>query len=141
IAMNMSRWGLKAIGDGKGHLERYFQKIALTSRRVVPEASSAALNGGSYKVGEDFIPAVYEGATSGNLVFVGHGIIIKAKNIDAYKGVDVKGKIMVVAADAYPKGISYRDMQGEAGIDYDWPETYAFARGAKGIIFLPSPST
>src|SRR5262249_50648219 len=139
IAMNMSRWGLKAVGDGQGHLERYFQKITLTSRRLVPEASSASINGQSYKIGADFIPAFYAGSASGNLVFVGHGMVIKAKNIDAYQGVDVKGKIMVVA-DAYPKGVSFRDMQGTPGVDYDRPETYAIAHDATGIIFLPRSS-
>ncbi|MGH9845794.1 MAG: M28 family peptidase [Blastocatellia bacterium] len=147
IAMNLSRWGLKPAGDGQGHLERYFQRFALTSRRVLPEASSAMINGQNLKIGEDFIAAVpsgisapYPGAASGKLVYVGHGMMVKARNINAYQSVDVKDKIMVVA-DAYPKGVSFRDLRGKAGVDFDRPETYARANGAKGIIFLPSPST
>jgi hypothetical protein len=145
--MNMSRWGLKPAGDGKGHLDRYLQKFSLSSRRVVPESSNATINGQQCKIGDDFIvvgasgaPAPFSGTASGNLVFVGHGLKIKAKNIDPYQGVDVRGKIMVVA-DARPKGFNFRDMQGKSGVDFDWPETYATAQGASGIIFLPSSST
>ena len=147
IAMNLSRWGFKPVGDGKGHLERYFQRFALTSRRVMPEDSKARINGQSYNIGEDFIvagasgiSAAYPGTASGNLIFVGHGMMIKAKSINAYQGVDVTGKILVVA-DSFPKGVTFRDFVGKTGVDYDLPESYAAAHDAKGVIYLPSSST
>lgn len=147
LAMNLSRWGIKPAGDGKGHLERYFQRFALTSRRVVAESSKAEINGQPAKIGEDFIatgasgaPMSFPGSAAGNLVFVGHGMKHKAKNIDAYQGIDVKGKIMVVA-DVFPKGVTFRDMRGKIGEDFDRPENYAVAHGAAGIIFIPSSST
>ncbi len=147
IAMNLSRWGFKPAGDGQGHLERYFQSFTLTSRRVTPEDSKARINGQNYSIGEDFIvagrsgvSAAHPGTASGNLVFVGHGMMVKAKNINAYQGVDVKGKIMVVA-DSFPKGVTFRDFRGQAGVDYDRADSYAAAHGAKGIIYLPSSST
>src|SRR5262245_41664671 len=45
IAVNLSRNGLKPVGDGEGHLERYFQKINLASRRLLPESSNGSING------------------------------------------------------------------------------------------------
>jgi hypothetical protein len=147
LALNLSRWGLKPAGTGEGPLDRYFQKFALTSRRVLPDASSATINGQQLKAGEDFIvsgasgaPAAFPGTAAGNLVFVGHGLMVKAKNIDAYKGINVKDKIMVVA-DAYPRGVTFQDFNGKPGIDFHRPNSYAIAHGAKGIIFLPSSST
>ncbi|HEY8460980.1 MAG TPA: M28 family peptidase, partial [Blastocatellia bacterium] len=59
----------------------------------------------------------------------------------AYQGVDVKGKIMLVV-EKIPKGASFQDFRGKkAGEDYDTPETHARARGARGIIYIPSAST
>jgi hypothetical protein len=147
LAMNLSRWGFKPVGNGDGHLERYFQSFALTTRRVVPEESKATINGQDYSIGDGFIvagasgsTAAYPGTAAGHLVFVGHGMVVKAKNVNAYQGVDVAGKIMVVA-DAFPKGVDFRDFRGKAGVDYDRAESYAAAHGAKGVIYLPSSST
>ncbi len=136
IAMNLSRWGVKP-GGGDGS---YFQKFGLTSRRVTPEQSEASVDGQSFKIGEDFIAQPYPGSASGPIVYIGHGVVIKAKNINPYQGVDVKDKIMLVV-DGYPKGMTFRDRRGKRGRDYDDPGSYARAHGAKGIIIIPSPST
>lgn len=135
IAMNLSRWGVKPGGTGG----TYLQKFALTSYRVSPEQTIASLNGQSFKVGEDFIATPFEGQASGQIVFVGYGYMVKAKNINPYEGVDVKGKIMLVAG-GFPKGVTFQDMRGKAGVDFDSPETYARAHGAKGVIVIPNSS-
>ncbi len=147
LAMNLSRWGYKPVGNGQGHLERYFQRFPLNSRRVQPEATSAVINGQALKFGEDFLvagasgaPAAYAGTATGKLIYVGHGLMIKSKNINAYEGLDVKDKIMVVA-DAFPQGTNFRDFSGKPGVDFDRPETHARSHGARGIIYLPSSST
>lgn len=136
LAMNMSRWGLKPAGDDG----TFMQKIALTSRSIAPEQSSASVGGQSFKIGEDFIALPYPGTAAGKLVYVGHGYMVKAKNINAYQGVDVKDKIMLVA-EGFPKGVNFQDFRGKAGEDYDRPETYALAHGAKGIIYVAGAST
>ncbi|HMY76516.1 MAG TPA: M28 family peptidase, partial [Blastocatellia bacterium] len=136
LALNLSRWGLKPAGDDGSFL----QKIALTSRAVVPEQSSASVGGQSFKIGEDFLAAPYPGTVSGKLVFVGNGYVVKAKNINAYQGIDVKDKIMLVA-EGLPKGVNFQDFRGKQGEDFDTPETYAAAHGAKGIIYVAGSST
>jgi hypothetical protein len=147
LAMNLSRWGIKPMGDGEGHLDRYFQKFALNTRILIPETTAATINGQGLKVGQDFlatgasgVSAVYPGTATGSLVYVGHGMVVKAKNINAYQGIGVKDKILVVA-DAYARGVNYKDLQGKIGEDYDRPEHYAAEHGAKGVIYIPSPST
>jgi len=137
ISDHLSQWGVKPGGDDG----TYFQKFALTSRRVEPELTIASLNGQGFKLGEDFIAEPAQGQASGRIVYVGHGYMIRAKDIDAYQGVDVKGKIML-AVEGFPRGVSYQDIQGKkAGEDYDTPETYARAHGARGVIYLPTAST
>ncbi len=136
IALNLSRWGLKPMGsDGT-----FFQKINLTSRSVVPEKSEAKIAGQGFKMGEDFYARPFPGKASGKIVFVGHGYLIKAKNINPYQGIDVKDKILLVA-EGFPKGVNARDFRGKEGEDFVRPETYAIKHGAKGIIFVPSSST
>jgi peptidase M28-like protein len=136
LALNLSRWGLKPAGsDGT-----FFQRFGLQQRQLFPEQTSASVNGQSFKIVDDFLPQPYPGTARGRLVYVGHGKILKSKQIDPYRGIDVKDKIIVVA-DGYPKGVSDRDFRkGKLGIDYDLPATYAAARGAKGIIIIPGPS-
>jgi hypothetical protein len=136
LALNLSRWGLKPAGtDGT-----FFQRFGLQQRRLLPEQTSASINGQSFKIVDDFIPQPYPGTARGRLVYVGHGKVLKSKQIDPYRGIDVKDKIMVVA-DGYPKGVTNRDFRnGKPGVDYDLPETYAAAHGARGIIIIPGPS-
>jgi Zn-dependent M28 family amino/carboxypeptidase len=136
LALNLSRWGLKPAGtDGT-----FFQKFGLEQRQLLPEQTSASVNGQSFKIVDDFIPQPYPGTAQGRLVYVGHGKVLKSKQIDPYRGIDVKDKIIVVA-DGYPKGVTDRDFRnGKAGVDYDLPETYAAAHGARGIIIIPGPS-
>lgn len=135
IALNLSRWGVKPVGtDGT-----YFQKIALTSRRLAPEQTVASVSGQSFKIGEDFIAQFYPGSANGQIVYVGHGYVIKSKNINAYEGVDVKDKIMLVV-NSYPKGVTNQDFRGKAGEENLRPDEYARAHGAKGIIEIPNPS-
>jgi len=137
IADHLSQWGVKPGGDDG----TYFQKFALASRRVEPELTIASVNGQSFKLGEDFIAEPIQGQASGRIVYVGHGYMIRAKGIDAYQGVDVKGKIML-AVEGYPRGVSFPDIHGKnEGEDYDTPETYARAHGARGVIYIPSQST
>lgn len=136
IAMNLSRWGVKPAGtDGT-----YFQKFGLASRRLSPEQTVASVNGQSFKVGEDFITQPFPGSANGQIVYVGHGYVVKAKNVNAYEGVDVKDKIMLVA-ESYPKGVTYQDLRGKTGEENFSPDEYARAHGAKGIIVIPSSST
>jgi Zn-dependent M28 family amino/carboxypeptidase len=67
--------------------------------------------------------------------------MVKAKNIDVYKGVDAKGKIVVIAGGGLPKGVSFSDLSGKHGEDWADPYTNAINHGAKGIVFIPSFQT
>jgi Zn-dependent M28 family amino/carboxypeptidase len=142
IAMNLSRWNVKPAGDNG----TYFQTINLRRSRINVSQTSAEVAGQSYRVGEDFlaqlstygIGGVLMGSASGALVYVGNGWVVKAKNVDAYQGVDVKDKIMIVAGSGFPKGIARGDLRGKRGVDFSDPVTYARAHGAKGIIYIPT---
>ena len=105
LAMNLARWGLKPAGDDG----TFFQKIALSTDEINKEQTRVQLN--------DQTAGVWRGLhcasqamrdVSGPLVFAGNGWFVKSKNIDAYKGIDAKGKIAVIFASlsGLPRGIS-----------------------------------
>jgi Zn-dependent M28 family amino/carboxypeptidase len=87
---------------------------------------------------------------SAQLVFVGNGYVINKSNIDPYKGLDVKGKLMVVAG--VPAELAAMQAAGRGGgrgaaapnplgvenTDFVTPQGYAAKNGALGIIMIPS---
>src|SRR5205823_5568736 len=133
IAMNLERWGFKPAGDEA----TYFQKIALRRDQLDPAKSSAEINGQKFNFGDDFLPNPVAGTLTGPLVFAGSGWVVKSKNIDSYQGVDVKGKIVVVVGQGFPKGITRADLTGTMGVDWSNPALYAQQHGAKGVLALP----
>lgn len=134
LALNLSRWGFKPAGND----QTFLQKYSLKRRQVSPDKTTASISTTQLKVGEDFVPSVVGGKASGAIVYVGHGRVLKSKNIDAYKGIDVKDKILLVA-DGIPAGVTNADFRkGKLGVDFDFAATYAGRHGAKGIIYIPS---
>lgn len=135
IASHLSRWGLKPMGgDGT-----YFQKITLSRTTLDPAKSSVSLGGTALKATEDFVPVIQGGSAkaSGRLVYVGHGFYVKSLGVDAYKGVDVKGKIVVINL-SQPKEMQGKrfDTLGKRGEDFMFPAEYAAKQGAIGIIYV-----
>ncbi|MGH9800190.1 MAG: hypothetical protein ACRD82_07480, partial [Blastocatellia bacterium] len=132
IAFNLSRWGFKPAGDNG----TFFQHIALRRGQIDKDQTKVEFGGQGYKVSEDFIPRPSVGTASGQLVYVGHGMVIKSKNINAYEGIDVKDKIVVVSM-GLPKGVQQSDLTGKPGEDYESVYSYASKHGAKGIVSVP----
>jgi hypothetical protein len=135
LAMNLERWGFKPAGDDG----TFFQRIVLRRDQLEGARSSAEINGRKFAFGEDFIPNAVGATISGPLVYAGHGWVVKSKNIDAYQGVDVKDKIVVVYGEGFPKGITRADLTGRAGDNWANPSAYARSHGAKAVISIPDP--
>lgn len=133
IVMNLSRWGFKPAGDDGS----YFQRIALQRNQLDAAGSHAEINGQRFNFGDDFLPNAVSATISGPLVYAGHGWMIKSKNIDAYQGLDVKDKIVVVFGEGLPKGVSQSDLTGTRGEDWANPLVYAKRHGAKGVLAIP----
>lgn len=138
IATLLSRWGVKPAGDDG----TYFQKIAMDRARIDAAVTHVELNGKTYDYGEDFLAIPRTGSASGALVYVGNGWLIKSKNIDAYRGVDVRNKIIVTSGERFPKGVMPGDLdESKQGEDWMRPVDYAQKMGAIGVVALPSTLT
>ncbi|MBA2502288.1 MAG: M20/M25/M40 family metallo-hydrolase [Pyrinomonadaceae bacterium] len=133
IADKLKRRGIKPAGDNG----TYFQKYNLLRLRADEAQSRAEIGGQTYKFGDDFLPALSGGSAEGPLVYVGHGWFVKSKGIDAYQGVDVRDKIMVVAGGARPDGVTPDDLKGKQGEAWDDFGGYARRHGARGIVLIP----
>ncbi len=136
LAMQLSRWGFKPAGDGG----TFFQNIALRRERVEMSQSRVEIDGQVFKPGTDFIAFAPGGTVSlsGPVVFGGNGWLIKSRNMDAYQGLDVKDKIVVIAGgDGLPKGVRQSDLKGQRGVDWDDPAGYAQKRGARALLAIP----
>jgi hypothetical protein len=130
LATQLSRFGLEPAGD-----DGYFQRMSMTRRRIEPAGSRVTLGERSFAFGDDFIASA-AGTATGPMVYVGHGYVVKAKSIDAYKGVDVTGKILIANA-GMPDGVTRADTRGEAGAAWHSPATYAAAHGALAVVLIP----
>ena len=136
LATNLSRWGFKPAGDDGS----FFQKIAL-SRDVIDKAETRVqINDQTLALGDDYIPSARPANLPATpLVFAGNGWLVKSKNIDAYKGIDAKGKIAVIFAppNGYPHGITASDLTGRHGEDWMNLAEYAQKQGVAGIVIVP----
>ena len=136
LATNLARWGLKPAGDDG----TFFQKIALRRDQVNKEQTRVKLNDQNLAFGEDYIALPGNAEVSGQLVFAGNGWFVKSKNMDAYKGIDAKGKIAVIftSLNGMPRGVSSSDLSsGKPGEDWIAPFEYARKQGAIATVVIP----
>jgi Peptidase family M28/PA domain len=135
MATLLSRWGVKPAGDSGS----YFQRMWVVRKAADPAGLSAEVNGQKLVYGDDFFADANAGTANAPLVFGGNGWFHKAKGIDAFSGVDVKGKIVVIYSDGLPKGLTFQDFQGKLGQDFADPPTHARIKGAVGLIVVATP--
>ena len=146
IANQLSLAGAKPAGDNG----TYFQKVPLVGVETQPESTlNAAVwgKGLELKWGEDFIGVNMmqrpNARFEGDAVFVGHGISAPEFNWDDYKGVDVKGKMVVLFTNE-PTSSDPKFFDGRALTYYGrWTYKYEEAqrRGARGCIIIHTTET
>ena len=93
IATMLSRAGVKPAGDDGS----YFQRIALKKEKIVADGTQVEVAGSKFSCGKDFFAQGSAGTVTGSMVFAGDGWFVKNKKIDAYRDIDPKGKIVVLA--------------------------------------------
>lgn len=143
IALNLKRWGFKGAGDNGS----FFQKMMIQKNSIDAVQTKMSVDGKDFKYVDDFLLLSGKGTANGDLVYVGDGWLVKSKNIDAYTGVDVKDKIVVLNGNGFgfrgmrpPEGVDQKELTAEEkGLGWADPVTYAKMKGAKGILIVASP--
>ncbi|MFN0141697.1 MAG: M20/M25/M40 family metallo-hydrolase [Pyrinomonadaceae bacterium] len=143
IGMNLSRWGFKPAGDNG----TFYQKMPMTRESLDTAATTLEIGAQSFVLNEDFYRVSGTGTASGALVFGRDGWMVKSKGIDAFAGVDVKGKIVVLSSPGFsqstliprPTGVTDDDLKGEEGVDWANPLEYVRRKGAAAVIVVAPP--
>ncbi len=95
---------LQGLGIAPGNGKSYFQQVPMVELTATPSQTLEISNGAesiSLKVGEEFVAyteRVVENVSleSSELVFAGYGVVAPEYGWDDYKGLDVKGKTVIV---------------------------------------------
>src|SRR5579871_868116 len=132
LASHLKAYGFRGGAANGG----YLQSFDVVSTKTDPAKTSLSLtiHGQKTTFGFDeiFVQALVEGTADGQIAFAGYGISSPAQKHDDYAGLDVKGKI-VLLAQGIPEGID-RSKLGENEQDAG----AAKAHGAAGILVIPS---
>ena len=175
VASNLALWGLKPGGSTSGTngpLQPYFMPFALVSKQIVPDESKVSVTGppqrgarnaesgsgphtAKFPYGNEWSvsssrsgPGLQPIDVSGNLVFAGNGYVINKTHTDPFAGLDVKGKVVVVAgmppdlaawqAENNGRGGAPPGPLGEECTDFLTPEQAAAKNGAVAVIRVPN---
>jgi hypothetical protein len=169
VASHLAEWGLKPGGsttNTTGPLQPYFMPMELLAKTVIPAESKASVTdpGTSaehpaphtveLEYGRDWTlgaatrgtPPLEPFEITGALVFAGNGYTVEKTKTDPYAGLDVKGKIVVVAG--LPPELAAQQAAGRGGAsvergpnplgenckDYMTPDEAAAKNGALAVI-------
>lgn len=141
VASNFMAYGLKP-GGANGS---WFQPVNIVGYRPTRDGTMALMHGKTaipMVYAKDFlsspVPSNPEFKASGQVVFVGYGIVYPEGGRDDYKGLDVRGKI-VAFLPGVPKGFP-TEVSAHLGDD-DQKARFAAAKGAVGVVTIESNQT
>ncbi|WOI52258.1 M28 family metallopeptidase [Parvularcula sp. LCG005] len=103
VSKSFAEIGVKPAGD-----EGYLQQVPLRRATMVPDGAGLTINGEDMVLYQDYFttasPTMESVDVTGEVVFVGHGLVAPKFGIDDYAGVDVRGKIVAIASGV-PDGL------------------------------------
>src|SRR5215467_2062217 len=154
LSINYIANQFKQMGLSPGNTDgTYFQKVPLASITANPGASlqfKTPAKELKLKMGDDYIAwtehFAEEASMDAPMVFVGYGVVAPEYNWDDYKGVDVRGKVLVMLVNdppvPDPKDPSKLDPKvfGGKAMTYYGRWTYKFEiaaeKGAAGVLLI-----
>lgn len=143
VAGKFREWGLKPSGDN-GTFLQYFDM----PYTVLSDPGSLTLNipqnDGSYirkhyKYPEEYYPGMNSGSgeITAEVIYVGYGVTAPELNYDDYKGIDVKGKIVLVNRDVPYQDARNHEYKKWVGYCYhQYKLENAVKHGAKGFLYI-----
>lgn len=150
IASQFEGLGLEPAGSDRS----YFQQVQLVGTKADPATqlvarASTGTSEARFRFGDEFVASTEieepEVNVIGDLVFVGYGISAPEYNWDDYKGVDVRGKILLMMVNDPPSTAAEPKLFGGAALTYYGRWTYKFEeaarRGAGGVILIHTPES
>ena len=143
VAGKLKEWGIKPAGDS-GNYYQWFNFPytvvndigSLTLNLVQADGSVIKKN---YSYPDDYYPGMNSGSgeITAEVVFVGYGVTAPELNYDDYKGIDVKGKIVLMNRDvpySDPRNPEYKKWVGYCYHQYKLEN--AVKHGAAGMLYI-----
>ncbi|HEV7766936.1 MAG TPA: M28 family peptidase [Thermoanaerobaculia bacterium] len=141
IATQFESYGLEPAGDNG----TYFQKVSLLGITTdAPKSTFSFSKLGALQFRDEIVGGnqsqLESTAIDSDVIFVGHGVSAPEYQWDDYKGVDVKGKTVIMLVDDPPSTEKEPDLfRGRARTYYGrWTYKYEMgtARGAQAVILV-----
>ncbi len=125
----------------------YFQQVQMIGSRPDPSTRFVVKSGegdAEFKFGDDFVGGTdleqTEVPVNGEIIFLGHGVFAPESNWDDYKGLDVRGKILLILVNDPPATPAEPNLFGGRALTYYGRWTYKYEeaarRGAAGVILI-----
>jgi Zn-dependent M28 family amino/carboxypeptidase len=142
IADQLRAFGVEPAVNGS-----YFQPVpidVLTTRQSSVRASASGKATATLRPGQDVVlsagSATPQSTAHGELVFVGYGAVAPEYRWDDFKGVDLKGKILLVLVNDPPASAAEPNRFGGIAMTYYGRWTYKYEeaerRGAAGVLIV-----
>jgi len=138
---------LRSFGVEPGVNGSYFQPVpidVLTTQQSSVHASASGKATATLRPGQDVVlsagSATPRSAAHGELVFIGYGAVAPEYKWDDFKGVDLKGKILLVLVNDPPASAAEPNLFGGIAMTYYGRWTYKYEeaerRGAAGVLIV-----
>lgn len=133
VIRRLVQLGVRPMGDSGTYRQHYH----VASSLLDTVRTRSAFGDTQLRWGDDFLVTQMQepNVVTGRVVYVGNGLRSVARGIDAYAGVDVRGKwLMLHAGQAFSR--SSPDTLGIYGVDYTSVRDEARRRGARGLLLI-----
>jgi len=138
---------LRTFGVEPGVNGSYFQPVPIDVLTTVQSSVHASASGkatATLRPGQDVVlsagSATPQSAAHGELVFIGYGAVAPEYRWDDFKGVDLKGKILLVLVNDPPASAAEPNLFGGIAMTYYGRWTYKYEeaerRGAAGVLIV-----
>ncbi|MCI0336697.1 MAG: M28 family metallopeptidase [Acidobacteria bacterium] len=129
----------------------FFQQVQMIGTRpdpsnklVVKSVPVGSQSNAEFKFGDDFVGGTELEQTeipiNGDIVFAGYGILSPENRWDDYKGLDVRGKVLMILVNDPPATAAEPNLFGGRALTYYGRWTYKYEeaarRGAAGVILI-----
>ncbi len=125
----------------------FFQQVRMIGTRTDPSTKLAVKSesaAAEFKFGDEFVAGTdleqAEIPINGEIIFAGYGVSAPENNWDDYKGLDVRGKVLMIMVNDPPATPSEPNLFGGKALTYYGRWTYKYEeaarRGAAGVILI-----
>lgn len=139
IVARLKASGVTPAGDAGSFLQRY----TMIDARVSAAETTVTIGNSTFRLDEDVVLRSFAGeplSGSWPVVYVGHGWVVPDRGINAFDGIDVRGKIVLTHGPrAMPKGVAIQQL-GRISVGASNVTTEAARRGAVAVLMIPQTS-